>query len=138
MKRQRTAQRKKLFIEITSGEEVSGKEVRDKMGISLQHMHQLVCDMRSEGHEIWVINKGGRDNEAFYQYKDGPEVRLEAKDRAVELLSGGHFSFKQMAKKLFVAESTAKSLIRRIRKDYKVDKQVGKHNECYYKIVGEL
>ena len=57
MKRQRTAQRKKLFIEITSGEEVSSKEVREKMGISLQHMHQLVCDMRRDGHEIWIICK---------------------------------------------------------------------------------
>ena len=132
------AQRKKLFIEITSGEEVSGKDIREKMGISLQHMYQLICTMRSEGHEIWMINKGGRDDEAFYQYKKGPKVRFEAKDRAIELLKCGHFSFSQMAKKLYVAESTAKSLIRRIRKDYKIDKQVGEMGVCYYKIVGEL
>lgn len=138
MKRQRTAQRKKLFIEITSGEEVYGEELREKMGISLQHMYQLICTMRSEGHEIWVINKGGRDKDAFYQYKKGPEIKFEAKDRAIFLLKDGHFSFRQMSKRLSIAESTARALIRKLRKEYEIDKQVGKHNECYYKIVGEL
>ena len=59
------ASRKQQFVDITKGKEVSGPLICKKMGITTGHMHQLICNLRSEGHEIWVISKGGRDETAF-------------------------------------------------------------------------
>ena len=129
---------KQSFIDLASDSEVKQSEMIKKLGITKNTFHQLVCEMRRDGHEIWIICKSPKDEDTHYKYINGPEVVLPSRDKVVDLLKTGHFSFKEIAEKAFIAESTAKTAIFNIRKRYKLDKKVGERNVCYYKIVGEL
>ena len=132
------ASRKQQFVNITSGKEVSGPSICKKMGIRMGHMHQLICNLRSEGHEIWVISKGGRDETAFYQHKGGPEIRMTTRDKMIEMLKRDHYSVEFMAQSIFVETCTIRSALAKIRKQYKLDIVRSGYNRNHYKIVGEL
>lgn len=138
MTRQSKARTKQDFIKLAKGSEVKQSKMLKKLSIRKNTFHQLVCDMRREGHEIWIICKSPKDEDTHYKYIDGPDIVLPSRDKAVDLLKTGHFSFEQMAEKLFIAESTAKTAIYKLRKRYKIDKKIGERNVCYYKIIGEL
>ena len=129
---------KQSFINLAKESEVKQSEMIKKLGITKNTFHQLVCDMRRDGHEIWIICKSPKDEDTHYKYINGPAIVFPSRDKVVDLLKTGHFSFKEIAEKVFIAESTAKTAIHKLRQQYKIDKQVGQRNVCYYKIVGDL
>ena len=62
---------KQSFINLAKDSEVKQSEMIKKLVITKNTFHQLVCDMRRDGHEIWIICKSPKDEDTHYKYING-------------------------------------------------------------------
>lgn len=128
--------RKADFILLASDKEIYGPEICKKMKISMQRLQNIIYSLRQEGHEIWVISKGTRDDARYYKYVSGPDIRMSTKQRMIALMHERPQTIRSMSEALFVELTTVKSALAKIRKEFKVDAKRGYGNQNYYKITG--